>query len=122
MEKRLIRQKSSQDIYIEREKSIKGVSFQKRIIKCTIGIEEFFSYNEQLNRFHLQIIVSVTIDLYGRKGTTCTYSKVKEKISSYRSNYKKGNNLNPKVVVKPTDHNQGQNALNPPNQPVHLPD
>ena len=38
------------------------------------------------------------------------------------SNYKKGNNLNPKVVVKSIDHNQGQNALNPPNQPVHLPD
>ena len=35
---------------------------------------------------------------------------------------KKGNNLNPKVVIKPIDHNQGQNALNPPNQPAQLPD
>ena len=34
---------------------------------------------------------------------------------------KKGNNLNPKVVIKPIDHNQGQNALNPPNQPDQLP-
>ena len=30
--------------------------------------------------------------------------------------------MNPKVVIKPIDHNQGQNALNPPNQPAHLPD
>ena len=35
---------------------------------------------------------------------------------------KKGNNLNPKVVIKPINQNQGQNALNPPNQPVNLPD
>ena len=31
-------------------------------------------------------------------------------------------NLDPKVVITPIDYKQGQNALNPPNQPVHLPD
>ena len=30
--------------------------------------------------------------------------------------------MNPKVVIKPVDQNQGQNALNPPKLPVHLPD
>ena len=30
--------------------------------------------------------------------------------------------LEPKVIIRPIDYNQGQNALNPPNQPVHLPE
>ena len=28
--------------------------------------------------------------------------------------------LDPRVIIRPMDYNQGQNALNPPNQPVHL--
>ena len=36
---------------------------------------------------------------------------------------KKANiSLEPKVIIRPIDYNQGQNALNPPNQPVHLPE
>ena len=36
---------------------------------------------------------------------------------------KKGNtSLNPRVILTPIDHNQGQNTLNPPNQPVNLPE
>ena len=47
----------------------------------------------------------------------------KTKIPVAGQTTKKGNNsLNPKVVIRPIDYNQGQNALNPPNQPVHLPD
>ena len=30
--------------------------------------------------------------------------------------------LDPKVIIRPIDYKQGQNALNPPNQPVHLPE
>ena len=30
--------------------------------------------------------------------------------------------LEPKVIIRPIDYNQGQNALNPPNQPVQLPE
>ena len=30
--------------------------------------------------------------------------------------------LEPKVIIRPIDYNQGQNALNPPNQPVKLPE
>ena len=30
--------------------------------------------------------------------------------------------LEPKVIIRPIDYNQGQNALNLPNQPVHLPE
>ena len=48
--------------------------------------------------------------------------KLKKKFPVTDQTTKKGNNLNPKVVIKPIDQNQGQNALNPPNQPVHLPD
>ena len=31
-------------------------------------------------------------------------------------------NLDPRVVITPIDYKQGQNALNPPSQPVHLPE
>ena len=30
--------------------------------------------------------------------------------------------MDPKVVIRPIDYNQGQNALNPPNQPIYLPE
>ena len=30
--------------------------------------------------------------------------------------------LEPKVIIRPIDYNQGQNALSPPNQPVQLPE
>ena len=30
--------------------------------------------------------------------------------------------LDPRVIIRPIDYNQGQNILNPPNQPVHLPE
>ena len=56
------------------------------------------------------------------KGLPAPTPKSKKKFPVTGQTTKKGNNLNPKVVIKPIDHNQGQNALNPPNQPVHLPD
>ena len=56
------------------------------------------------------------------KGQPAPTPKSKKKFPVTGQTTKKGNNLNPKVVIKPIDHNQGQNALNPPNQPVHLPD
>ena len=28
--------------------------------------------------------------------------------------------LEPKVIIRPVDYNQGQNILNPPNQPIRL--
>ena len=42
--------------------------------------------------------------------------KLKKKFPVTGQTTKKGNNLNPKVVIKPIDQNQGQNALSPPNQ------
>ena len=30
--------------------------------------------------------------------------------------------LEPRVIIRPIDYNQGQNDLNPPNEPVHLPE
>ena len=56
------------------------------------------------------------------KGPLAPTPKLKKKFPVTVQTTKKGNNLNPKVVIKPIDQNQGQNALNPPNQPVHLPD
>ena len=47
----------------------------------------------------------------------------KTKILVASQTTKKGNNsLNPRVVIRPIDYNQGQNALNPPNQPIYLPE
>ena len=49
--------------------------------------------------------------------------KSKKKFPVAGHTTKKGNtSLNPRVVLTPIDHNQGQNALNPPNQPVNLPE
>ena len=56
------------------------------------------------------------------KGPLAPTSKLKTKTPVAGQTTKKGNNLNPKVVIKPIDHNQGQNTLNTPNQQVHLPD
>ena len=57
------------------------------------------------------------------KGPPAPTPKSKKKIPVTGQTKKKGNiSLNPRVVLTPTDHNQGQNALNPPNQTVHLPD
>ena len=47
--------------------------------------------------------------------------KSKKKFPVTGQTTKKGNNLNPRVVIRPIDYNQGQNALNPPNQPDQLP-
>ena len=30
--------------------------------------------------------------------------------------------LDPRVIIRPIDYNQGQNVLNPPNQPIYLPE
>ena len=47
----------------------------------------------------------------------------KTKIPVTNQTTKKANiSLEPKVIIRPIDYNQGQNALNPPNQPVHLPE
>ena len=47
----------------------------------------------------------------------------KTKIPVANQTTKKANiSLDPKVIIRPIDYNQGQNALNPPNQPVHLPE
>ena len=36
---------------------------------------------------------------------------------------KKANiSLNPRVVIRPIDYNQGEDILNPPNQPIYLPE
>ena len=57
------------------------------------------------------------------KGLPAPTPKLKKKIPVAGQSTKRGNiSLEPKVIIKPIDHNQGQNALNPPNQPVHLPD
>ena len=56
------------------------------------------------------------------KGPPAPTPNLKKKFPVTGQITKKGNNLNPKVIVKTIDQNQGQNALNPPNQPVHLPD
>ena len=56
------------------------------------------------------------------KGLPAPTPKSKKKFPFTGQTTKKGNNLNPKVVIKPIDHNQGQNALNTLNQPAHLPD
>ena len=43
----------------------------------------------------------------------------KTKILVANQTTKRGNiSLNPRVVLTPIDYNQGQNALNQPNQPV----
>ena len=47
----------------------------------------------------------------------------KTKIPVANQTTKRANiSLEPRVIIKPIDSNQGQNALNPPNQPVYLPD
>ena len=47
----------------------------------------------------------------------------KTKIPVTNQTTKKANiSLEPKVIIRAIDYNQGQNALNPPNQPVHLPE
>ena len=56
------------------------------------------------------------------EGPPAPTPKSKKKFPVTGQTTKKGNNLNPNVVIKPIDHNQGQNALNPLNQPAHLPD
>ena len=55
------------------------------------------------------------------KGLPAPTPKLKKKFPVTGQTAKKDHNLNPKVVIKPIDHNQEQNMLNPPNQPVHLP-
>ena len=44
------------------------------------------------------------------KGLPAPTPKSKKKFPVTGQTTKKGNNLNPKVVIKPIDHNQGQNA------------
>ena len=57
------------------------------------------------------------------KGLPAPTPKLKTKIPVASQTTKKGNNsLNPRVVIRPIDYNQGQNALNPPNQPIYLPE
>ena len=52
------------------------------------------------------------------KGLPAPTPKLKTKIPVAGQATKKGNiSLNPRVVIRPIDYNQGQNALNPPNQP-----
>ena len=47
----------------------------------------------------------------------------KTKIPVANQTTKKANiSLEPKVIIRPIDYNQAQNTLNPPNQPVHLPE
>ena len=47
----------------------------------------------------------------------------KTKIPVANQTTKKANiSLEPKVIIRPIDYNQGQNVLNPPNQPVNLPE
>ena len=46
----------------------------------------------------------------------------KTKIPVAGQTTKKGNiSLNPRVVIKPIDYNQGQNTPNPPNEPIPFP-
>ena len=56
------------------------------------------------------------------KGPPAPTPKLKTKFPVTGQTTKKGNNLNLKVVIKPINQNQRQNALNPLNQPVNLPD
>ena len=57
------------------------------------------------------------------KGPPVPTPKSKKKFPVAGHTTKKGNtSLNPRVVLTPIDHNQGQNVLNPPNQPVNLPE
>ena len=47
----------------------------------------------------------------------------KTKIPVASQTTKKGNIfLDPRVILRPIDYNQGQNVLNPPNQPIYLPE
>ena len=47
----------------------------------------------------------------------------KTKIPVANQTTKKANiPLEPRVIIRLIDYNQGQNTLNPPNQPVHLPE
>ena len=62
------------------------------------------------------------------KGLTAPTPKLKTKFPVASQTTKRGNNsLNPRVVIRPIDYNQGQNAVNPPNQlptpliPAYLP-
>ena len=56
------------------------------------------------------------------KGPPVPTPKSKKKFPVAGHTTKKGNiSSNPRVVIRPIDHNQGQNALNPPNQPDQLP-
>ena len=57
------------------------------------------------------------------KGLPAPTPKSKKKFPVAGHTTKKGNtSLNPRVVLTPIDDNQGQNTLNPPNQPVNLPE
>ena len=56
------------------------------------------------------------------KGLPAPTPKLKKKFPVTGQTKKRGNNLNPKVVIKPIDNNQEQDTLNLPNQPVNLPD
>ena len=57
------------------------------------------------------------------KGPPAPTPKLKTKFPVGDQATKKGNiSLNPRVVIRPIDHNQGQNALKPPIQPIHLPE
>ena len=50
------------------------------------------------------------------KGLPAPTPKLKTKIPVVGQTTKMGNTfLNPRVVIRPIDYNQGQNALNPPN-------
>ena len=47
----------------------------------------------------------------------------KTKIPVSSQSTKRANiSLDPRVVIKPIDYNQGQNTLNPPNQPIYMPE
>ena len=47
----------------------------------------------------------------------------KTKIPVASQTTKKANiSLDPRVVIRPIDYNQGQDILNPPNQPIYLPE
>ena len=57
------------------------------------------------------------------KGLPAPTPKLKTKIPVAGQATKKGNiSLNLRVVISRIDYNQGQNILNPPNQPVQLPE
>ena len=51
-----------------------------------------------------------------------TPKPVRMKIPVPKLTTSKTNILEPKIIIRPIDYQEGQNALYPPNQPAHLPD